>query len=140
MKGLIAFVTGLIFAIGLAVGGMTNPGNVRGFLDVAGNWNGSLIFVMAGAIAVHAIAFRFILRRNSPILDTKFHVPTRKDIDAKLILGSIIFGLGWGWAGICPGPSIVGLGSGRIEFIIFVVSMLSGMKVFQIFDRKFYGN
>lgn len=139
MKGLVAFVTGLIFAVGLAVGGMTNPGNVRGFLDVAGNWNGSLIFVMAGAIAVHAIAFRFILRRNSPILDTNFHIPTRKDIDAKLIFGSVIFGIGWGWAGICPGPSIVGLGSGRMEFFVFVVSMLAGMKVFQLFNGKFYG-
>lgn len=139
MKSVIAFLTGLIFAFGLAIGGMTNPGNVRGFLDVAGNWNGSLMFVMAGAIAIHAIAFRFILRRNSPILDSNFHIPTRKDIDNKLILGSIIFGIGWGWAGICPGPGIVGLGSGKVEFFIFVLSMIVGMKAFQMFERKVYG-
>lgn len=137
MKGLIALISGFIFAIGLGVSGMTQPHIVRGFLDVFGDWNWSLMGVMGGAIAVHAVSYRLILKRQSPILDTKFQLPQKKDIDARLISGAVIFGLGWGWAGICPGPGIVSLVSGNLSFFYFVGSMLMGMKLFQVFEKRF---
>lgn len=137
MKGLIALVSGFLFALGLGVSGMTQPHIVRGFLDVFGHWDWRLIGVMAGAITVHAITYRLILKRSSPILDSKFQLPTKKDIDKRLILGAILFGLGWGWAGICPGPGLVATVSGHGEFLYFVGSMLIGMKVFQVFERKY---
>ncbi len=136
MKGLVALVSGFLFAMGLGIIGMTQPHIVRGFLDVFGAWDWRLIGVMGGAIAVHSITYRFILKRPSPILDAKFQLPTKKDIDTRLILGAIIFGLGWGWAGICPGPGIVAMASGDIAFLYFVGSMLIGMKVFQLLDTK----
>jgi|SRR5690554_4273594 len=136
MRALVAFVVGLIFAIGLGVSGMTQTHVVKGFLDIFGNWNYNLMGVMGGAIMVHAIAFRLMMKRSSPVLDTKFFVPTRKDIDGRLLLGAILFGLGWGWAGICPGPGIVSLVSGQMEFVLFVGSMLVGMKLFQLIDKK----
>lgn len=137
MRGIIALLSGFLFAIGLGVSGMTQPHIVRGFLDVFGSWDWRLIGVMAGAIAVHAITYRLILKRSTPILDSKFQLPTKKDIDKRLIVGAILFGLGWGWAGICPGPGLVAAASGQVEFIYFVVSMLLGMKVFQLFERKY---
>lgn len=137
MKGFIALVSGFIFALGLGVSGMTQPHIVRGFLDVFGNWDWRLIGVMAGAICVHAITYRLILKRPSPILDSKFQLPSKKDIDKRLTFGAILFGLGWGWAGICPGPGLVATVSGNGEFLYFVGSMLIGMKAFQVFERKY---
>lgn len=137
MKLLITFLSGLIFALGLGISGMTQPHIVRGFLDLFGNWDPRLIGVMAGAIAVHALAYRIIKRRNTPVLETAFQLPTRKDIDGRLILGAAIFGLGWGWAGICPGPGLVGLLSGDVRFMLFIGALLAGMVVFQLFERKF---
>lgn len=136
MKNLIAFVVGLIFAIGLGVGGMTQTHIVRGFLDVTGDWNYTLVGVMVGAISVHSILYFLIRKRSSPLLESHFHVPTRKDIDKKLIIGAALFGLGWGWAGICPGPGIASLASGNSNFIIFVVAMLSGMIFFKMVETK----
>lgn len=136
MKGLIALVTGLLFALGLGISGMTQPHVVRSFLDVFGNWDLSLMGVMIGAIGIHAVAYRFIIKRPSPILDVTFQIPTKKSIDWRLILGAALFGLGWGWTGICPGPGIVSLASGEMAFYYFVGSMLLGMKVFQFLDRK----
>ncbi|MEA9357577.1 DUF6691 family protein [Bacteriovorax sp. PP10] len=136
MKIFIAFIVGLIFALGLGISGMTEVQVVRGFLDVTGDWNYSLVGVMAGAIFVHSIFFYFIKKRSSPLLDTKFHLPTRKDLDWRLITGAAIFGLGWGWAGICPGPGIVAVTSGNINIIIFIVSMLVGMGIFKLFEDK----
>lgn len=137
MKGLVALVSGFLFALGLGVSGMTRPHIVRGFLDVFGSWDWRLIGVMGGAIAVHAITYRLIIKRSSPILDSKFQLPTKKDIDKRLIIGAVIFGLGWGWAGICPGPGLVSMISGNMAFIYFIGSMLLGMKVFQIVEKKF---
>jgi uncharacterized protein len=134
MKGLIALVVGFLFAIGLGVSGMTQPHIVRGFLDVFGEWDWRLMGVMIGAIGVHAITFRFIIKRPSPILDTHFQISKKKELDGRLILGAMIFGLGWGWAGICPGPGLVALASGQLPFIYFVGSMLVGMKIFQLVD------
>lgn len=137
MKGFIALISGFLFALGLGVSGMTQPHIVRGFLDVFGAWDWRLMGVMIGAIGVHAITYRLILKRPSPVLDSKFQLPTKKDIDKRLIIGAVIFGLGWGWAGICPGPGLVSTVSGNSEFLFFVGAMLLGMKVFQMFEKKF---
>src|SRR4051794_33925482 len=112
MKNLIALITGILFALGLGYSGMTRPDVVKGFLDIFGAWNWQLMGVMIGAIGVHAIAFRLIMKRNSPVLAADFQLPAKKEIDKRLILGSVLFGLGWGWAGICPGPGLVSLASG----------------------------
>lgn len=98
-----AFGTGALFAVGLAVSGMTKPSKVIGFLDIAGAWDASLAFVMVGAIAVHFVAHRVVMRRPSPLFDEEFHLPTRKDLDVRLILGAALFGVGWGLGGFCPG-------------------------------------
>ncbi len=136
MKNIISLVVGLIFAIGLGISGMTQVHVVRGFLDVTGDWNMNLIGVMAGAIGVHALLFLMIKKRSSPLLDSKFHLPTRKDIDGKLLLGAALFGIGWGWVGICPGPGIVASVSGNNNVLIFIASMLIGMFIFKSFESK----
>ncbi len=136
MKNIISLVVGLIFAIGLGISGMTQVHVVRGFLDVTGDWNMNLIGVMAGAIGVHALLFLMIKKRSSPLLDSKFHLPTRKDIDGKLLAGAALFGIGWGWAGICPGPGIVASVSGNHNILIFIASMLIGMFIFKSFESK----
>jgi uncharacterized membrane protein YedE/YeeE len=136
MKNIISLVVGLIFAIGLGISGMTQVHVVRGFLDVTGDWNLNLIGVMAGAIGVHSLLFLIIKRRGSPLLDSKFHLPTRKDIDGKLLAGAALFGIGWGWAGICPGPGIVASVSGNNNILIFIASMLIGMFIFKSFESK----
>jgi uncharacterized membrane protein YedE/YeeE len=136
MKNIISLVVGLIFAIGLGISGMTQVHVVRGFLDVTGDWNLNLIGVMAGAIGVHSLLFLIIKRRGSPLLDSKFHLPTRKDIDGKLLAGAALFGIGWGWAGICPGPGIVASVSGNHNILIFIASMLIGMFIFKSFESK----
>ena len=136
MKNFIAFIVGLIFAMGLGISGMTQTQVVRGFLDVFGDWNYSLIGVMAGAIFIHSILFYFIKKKSSPLLDSKFHLPTRKDLDWRLITGAGIFGIGWGWAGICPGPGIVAMASGNMDIIIFIAFMLVGMGLFKLTENK----
>lgn len=136
MKEAIIFLTGLLFALGLGVSGMTQPHIVKGFLDITGEWNWSLMGVMIGAIAVHAISYRFIRKRPSPILESEFHVPTKSTIDWRLILGAAIFGIGWGWGGICPGPALTDLASGEASILYFVLFMLIGMKMFQLLDAK----
>lgn len=136
MKALITFIVGFIFAIGLGISGMTQPHVVRGFLDIFGSWNYSLMGVMGGAIALHSVAFYLIRKRSTPLLDAQFHIPTRKDIDWRLLAGAAIFGLGWGWAGICPGPSIVAAVSGDLNILWFIASMLGGMGVFKFLEAK----
>lgn len=136
MKIFIAFIVGIIFAIGLGISGMTQTQIVRGFLDIFGEWNYNLIGVMAGAILVHSLLYYFIRKKSTPLLESKFHIPTRKDLDWRLILGAAIFGLGWGWAGICPGPGLVALTSGNINFVIFIISMLAGMGIFKLLEDK----
>lgn len=136
MRVFISFLTGLIFSLGLGISGMTQTHIVRGFLDITGQWDYSLIGVMAGAILVHGTLFYFIKKRSSPLLDTKFHVPNRKDIDVRLVSGAALFGLGWGWTGICPGPGIVSLVSGNQNIILFIVFMLLGMGFFKLIENK----
>jgi uncharacterized membrane protein YedE/YeeE len=137
MKGLISFVVGVLFAIGLGLSGMTQTHVVKGFLDVFGDWNLNLMGVMIGAIAVHSIVYHLIKKKESPLFDSKFHLPTKKDLDGRLITGAAIFGLGWGWAGICPGPGIVSLVSGDLNIVVFILSMAVSMYAFKFFEAKF---
>jgi uncharacterized protein len=122
-----AFGAGALFAVGLALSGMTKPSKIMGFLDIAGHWDASLAFVMVGAIAVHFVAYRVIRRRSAPLFDTKFHVPTRKDIDPRLVLGAALFGVGWALGGFCPGPGLVAAGGGSLHAVVFLVGMTLGM-------------
>lgn len=136
MKNLISLFVGLIFAIGLGISGMTQVHIVRGFLDITGDWNFNLIGVMGGAIGIHSLLFYLIKKRSSPLLDSKFHLPTKNDIDGKLLMGAALFGIGWGWAGICPGPGIVATVSGDPNILIFIGSMLVGMFVFKKIESR----
>lgn len=131
MRGVVAFASGLLFALGLGIGGMTKPEKVIGFLDVAGDWDPSLAFVMGGAVVVYWIVARLALARPRPLFDERFHVPTRRDVDRRLLVGAAIFGVGWGLAGYCPGPALVSLASGRASVAVFVTAMLLGTWLFQ---------
>lgn len=135
-NGLAALVVGFIFAIGLGLSGMTQPQKVVGFLNLFGDWDPSLIFVMGGAIAVHFVTYRLIRKRTTPLLAPKWQVPTKTEITPALVIGSIIFGVGWGLAGFCPGPAITSLASFELRPLIFVVSMLVGMFLFKLLDKK----
>lgn len=132
-----AFGIGAIFAAGLAIAGMTKPSKILGFLDISGAWDASLAFVMLGAIAVHFIAFRLVMRRSAPLFDIKFHVPTRKDIDLRLVLGAALFGVGWALGGFCPGPGLVALGGGSLNAVVFIIGMTTGMLLEQAAARAF---
>jgi uncharacterized membrane protein YedE/YeeE len=121
-----ALGAGFVFGTGLWVSGMANPKKVLGFLDVTGNWDASLMLVMAGAVAVTLIGFRFVLARSKPLFSEKFEIPTRKDIDVPLVAGSAIFGIGWGIAGYCPGPALTALATLSTESIVFVAAMIVG--------------
>jgi len=135
MNALAAFGAGLLFGLGLLLSGMADPGKVIGFLDLAGRWDPSLAFVMAGAIAVGAFAFAFGRRRARSFLGGAMHIPTRRDIDARLVLGSVVFGIGWGIGGFCPGPALVSFGSGQDKAAVFVAAMLGGMLFYQAAER-----
>lgn len=129
--GSVAFGAGLIFAVGLALSGMTVPANVIAFLDVFGSWDPTLAFVMGGAIAVHApIYWLFVRGRETPTFARTFGLPTRRDIDVPLLAGAVLFGAGWGLAGFCPGPAVTSLASGASTVWWFVVAMLVGMAAF----------
>ena len=122
-----AFACGFVFAIGLVVGGMTQPGKVIGFLDVFGAWDPSLAFVMGGAVATHALLRPLVMRRGAPVFAARFSLPTLTAIDGRLLAGATLFGVGWGIAGFCPGPAIVATGAGAKRAILFAVAMLAGM-------------
>ena len=135
-RRLVAFGVGLLFAVGLAIGGMTDPLKVISFLDVAGRWDPSLAFVMGGAIAVYAPLFGLTRRREAPLFDEMFHLPTRRDIDPRLVTGAALFGVGWGLGGFCPGPALVSLMSFDVTAPVFVVSMLAGMGAHEMWQRR----
>jgi len=130
-----SFIVGLIFGIGLIFAGMTDPSKVIGFLDISGVWDPSLAFVMAGAILVGLVAFRFANKRTMNFLGGAIRLPTKNDVDTRLIVGSLLFGIGWGLAGFCPGPALVTLGTGAPQAIIFVLSMIAGMALFEGAER-----
>ncbi|MCR9074149.1 MAG: YeeE/YedE family protein [Alphaproteobacteria bacterium] len=127
MRFLSAYLIGLVFGVGIVVSGMANPAKVLNFFDVAGTWDPSLIFVMGGALAVAALGYRFVLRRPAPVLAETFQVPTRRDLDVRLIVGAAVFGIGWGIAGFCPGGALPALGTGRVEVAIFVAAVIAGI-------------
>jgi uncharacterized membrane protein YedE/YeeE len=123
-----AFICGILFSIGLGISGMTQPQKVIGFLDVLGEWDPSLVFVMGGAVISYFILQLLIQRRFSkPMLGETFQIPSRKDLDRSLIFGALLFGMGWGLGGYCPGPAITSLGSGSVNAVLFVVAMAMGM-------------
>ena len=135
MQVLMALLTGLVFGLGLIVSGMTDPAKVIGFLDIAGKWDPSLAFVMAGAILVGMFAFRFAATREQAILGGAMRLPTARHIDRRLVLGGLAFGAGWGLAGYCPGPALASLATGGSKPLIFTIAMLAGMAIFEIQDR-----
>lgn len=131
MAILAQFAIGLVFGLGLVVAGMSNPAKVLNFLDLAaigtGGWDASLGFVMAGAIAVTFIGFRLVLRRGQPVFGERFHLPTATELDARILAGPAIFGIGWGLAGFCPGPALTALATGGAPAWLFLAAMLAGM-------------
>ena len=129
------FIVGLLFGLGLMLSGMTDPGKVIGFLDLFGTWDPSLALVMAGAIAVGALAFTVARRRTLSFLGGAMHLPRKTDIDRRLVIGSLAFGIGWGIAGFCPGPALVSLAAGEAKAAVFVLAMLAGMLSFGAFER-----
>lgn len=135
MSGVSAFIAGLVFGVGLILSGMTDPGKVIAFLDIAGNWDPSLAFVMAGAICVGFFAFAFARRRAKTFFGAALELPQRRDIDRRLVGGSLVFGIGWGLAGYCPGPALVSFGSGQPKAAVFVAAMLLGMLVYTAAER-----
>ncbi len=130
-----AFAAGLVFGLGLIVSGMSDPAKVLGFLDVAGRWDPSLAFVMGGAVLVAFLAFALARRRTANFLGGAMHLPTARDIDLRLLAGSVVFGVGWGLAGFCPGPALVAFGAGREKAAVFVAAMLGGMVLYHAAER-----
>lgn len=136
-KMIAALFCGLLFGLGLAIAQMINPAKVIGFLDIAGNWDPSLAFVMMGALTVMTSARFLILKREKPLLEIDFHLPDRNDIDRKLILGAVLFGMGWGIGGFCPGPALASLGIANSKLLFFVGAMLVGASIHKwIFHPK----
>jgi len=131
-----ALLSGLVFGLGLIVSGMANPAKVLGFLDLAGAWDPSLAFVMAGAIGVGLVAFRIARGRSTSLIGEPIALPANRTIDRRLVAGSVLFGIGWGLAGFCPGPALVALGFGAPKALVFVAAMLAGMLVFELIERR----
>jgi uncharacterized membrane protein YedE/YeeE len=128
------FGVGLLFGWGLLISGMTDPGKVLGFLDLAGAWDPSLAFVMGGAVLVGLLAFMLARRRTQSLLGGAMHLPSSNDIDTPLLLGALLFGAGWGLAGFCPGPAIVSMAAGEPQALLFVLAMVAGMVFFELTD------
>jgi uncharacterized protein len=126
MRAWIAFAAGLLFGLGLSLGGMTQPAVVLGFLDIFGAWDPRLVFVMAGAVLTTAVGYRLLLRRPRPLLAERFQWPTSRRIDARLVGGAALFGIGWGIAGYCPGPALASLGAGVPALLVLVACMIAG--------------
>ncbi|MFS2032910.1 DUF6691 family protein [Polaromonas sp. CT11-55] len=136
MLMLSSLLAGLVFGLGLIVSGMANPAKVLGFLDLAGPWDPSLAFVMAGAIAVGFLAFLLAKKRRLSFLGAEMRLPPAGRIDRRLVAGSLLFGAGWGLAGFCPGPGLVALGMGEPKAAVFVLAMLAGMAIFELLEKR----
>ena len=137
MKNISALICGFLFGLGLAISEMVNPAKVLGFLDVTGNWDPSLIFVMAAGLAVTLLTFRLILKQSRPLFENQFHLPSQgKTIDRQLMTGAVIFGIGWGLVGYCPGPAIASLAYGQTESVIFLTAMMTGLYGSRRFRRS----
>ncbi len=136
MYSLVSFLLGLLFGLGLIISGMSNPAKVQGFLDLAGNWDPSLALVMGGAVTIGLLGFTLVIRRGRSLLGGALQLPTSTLIDRRLIIGSALFGIGWGLAGICPGPALVLPGAGQlVKGGIFIAAMLAGMALFSLLER-----
>jgi uncharacterized membrane protein YedE/YeeE len=131
-----ALLSGILFGLGLAVSGMVNPAKVLAFLDVAGDWDPTLAFVMVGALSVTTPAFRVVLKRPVPWFASRFALPTKTDLEPRLVLGAALFGIGWGLAGLCPGPAITDLVTGRGSVLLFVAAMLAGAMFHDWLDAR----
>ncbi len=136
MQRLSVLVSGLIFGVGLTVSGMVNPGKIINFLDLAGAFDATLIFVMGGAVIVATIGYYFVLKQKRPLFADRFHLPTVSDIDLRLIGGSALFGIGWGLSGFCPGPAIASLAFGHRESLILIVTMAIGALAARLIPEK----
>lgn len=136
MLAFTSLLAGLVFGVGLILSGMANPAKVLGFLDLFGRWDPSLAFVMGGAVAVSAVAFFIARRRSVSLLGAALKLPTARQIDRRLVIGSVLFGIGWGIAGFCPGPALVALGMGEAKAVVFMVAMLAGMGLFELLEWK----
>ena len=137
MPLLTAFISGLLFGAGLLISDMVNPAKVISFLDITGNWDPSLALLMGTALALFIPGYRFLIRpKSKPALAESFHLPAKKQIDKPLLTGAAIFGAGWGFAGICPGPAVVNLGGGQIKILGFFVAMLLGMASIKLWQKR----
>lgn len=132
MSRISAFLTGIMFGFGLLIAGMANPARVLGFLDVTGTWDPALVFTMIGGIGVAAVGFALARRLPAPLLEATFNGPTARQIDRRLVGGSVLFGVGWGLAGICPGPGLVLVGALKLEGVLFVSAMVAGMALYEL--------
>ncbi|MEM7644030.1 MAG: DUF6691 family protein [Pseudomonadota bacterium] len=135
MRLITSYIVGLVFGIGIALSGMANPAKVLNFFDFAGSWDPSLAFVMGGALAITLAGYRFVLRAPGPLLETRFLIPTKTDLDARLIGGSALFGIGWGIAGFCPGGALPALGTGVPEVFLFVAAVIAGIWIARFLQR-----
>lgn len=136
MKNLVALVCGILFGVGLSLSGMTNPNIVLGFLDLFGHWNPALIFVMGSAVPITFLGYRLVKKVNAPLCDSQFHLPTNNRIDKKLVIGALLFGVGWGLLGLCPGPAIASLAFLQPKIIVFVICMTLGMLLMDLLLKK----
>jgi uncharacterized membrane protein YedE/YeeE len=130
-----AFIVGIVFAMGFGFAGLTRPETIIGFLDFTGDWQHEVMLVMGAAVIVTFITYRLIFRRSSPVLAPKFGVPTRRDLDGRLITGAVMFGAGWGLIGFCPGPAIASLASGSLPILVWLAALVAGMLLFRVWDR-----
>jgi uncharacterized protein len=136
MRILSTFAIGLIFGLGIAISGMINPAKVLNFFDLAGTWDPSLAFVMGGALAVAIPGYWIVLRRPAPIMDNRFQLPDTRVIDRRLVLGSATFGLGWGIAGFCPGGALPALGTGQLDVVVFIASLILGLLIARFLQSR----
>lgn len=136
-KNIAALVAGLLFGVGLVISQMINPEKVLAFLDILGNWDPSLLFVLGAAVGVNLIGYHLTMRRSHPVFDTRFHLPAKHNIDARLMMGAALFGVGWGLAGYCPGPVIAALPMGLMEPFIFLAAVLAGMGLYEFGNNRF---
>lgn len=135
MKGVVALLCGTVFGVGLAISGMTNPAKVLAFLDITGAWDPTLAFVMGGALAVSALGFARTKQLDRAWLGDTFAIPTRRDLDAPLLVGAALFGIGWGLVGLCPGPALASLARGSWEILLFVAALLAGVGLYRLAAR-----
>ncbi len=135
-RSLAALFSGLLFGAGLAVSQMINPQKILNFLDIAGNWDPSLALVMLAALAVSTVGFKWVLHTPKPLLDVQFHLPTSRQIDKRLVLGALVFGIGWGLAGYCPGPGVAAIALGTVEPLVFTAAVIAGFVMHRIADKS----